>query len=278
MPNWDTSLAVSVCPFFACILIFILHLTLRSPHVSAKTYSHASPDDVIQVRRILLKHFPPELANLILDEAEYWPRIVATRRERVIVDTAHSENSDASLHYLIMPPIPPTGGLRVKRVEFFLMSHDQGWSNTPEFHGTYEGSFTWFEAAILRPRYEEDNPPEPRLTPGWANGFGLFSAPPPPPPCLTDFIQIENPNADTGCWHIQTNRCAHGESLIHYVVWGVGGVAQRPRTCNGPGSGDGKGFIDMLESGDRIAVIARAKFPRWVNFVDTGYVAVFYAV
>lgn len=36
----------------------------------------------------------------------------------------------------------------VRKVVISITSHDQGWSDDRRFHGTYEASWTWFEAEV----------------------------------------------------------------------------------------------------------------------------------
>lgn len=36
----------------------------------------------------------------------------------------------------------------VRKVEIHITSHDQGWSSYPRDHGTYNASWTWFEAEV----------------------------------------------------------------------------------------------------------------------------------
>lgn len=43
------------------------------------------------------------------------------------------------------------GSPMARRVEFSITCHDQGWINYPEYHGTGECSWTWFEAEIYAP-------------------------------------------------------------------------------------------------------------------------------
>lgn len=38
-----------------------------------------------------------------------------------------------------------------RKIVFTITSHDQGWGgDRPEYHGTYQGSYTWFEAGLER--------------------------------------------------------------------------------------------------------------------------------
>ncbi|KAJ7097523.1 hypothetical protein C8R44DRAFT_811546 [Mycena epipterygia] len=256
-------------PFFA--------LTgLKDPNDSRSRdgYYPSSPSDVFKVRRILLKRLPPEVVNKIIDDAKYWPRIGTARHDLAAVAASSWPNNNASLCYLITPAFPPSenlGGsgarLRVKLARFDILSNDQGWSNETEHHGTYDGSFTWFEATILRP----GTAPDPQGWRRWALALGYRGFRPSRP-----LIAVKNPQGAESRWHVQTNRCASHEPTSHTIVWQAGGPAEGEREANG--SGDGSGFIDLLAPEDRIAIIARARYPGWVNSVRSVEVVVYYAV
>ncbi|KAJ7444608.1 hypothetical protein B0H11DRAFT_1747270 [Mycena galericulata] len=235
-------------------------------------YSPSSPQDVFKVRHLFLRFLPPELVNTILDDAEYWPRILAARDTSMTLTAASSPEHNAARSYLVTPPFPsirelggPGARLRVKRVEFYILSGDQGWSSTPQYHGTYDGSYTWFEAAIMRP----GEPPALRGWRRWALTMGLIKFRRP-------WIEVKNSAEDGGRWRIQTNRCAHKKLLPHTIVWAVDSTEPDLKERNG--SGDGAGFIDMLAPGDCISIIARAMFPGWVNRVRSAEIVVYYAV
>lgn len=98
--------------------------------------------DVRVVRQLLLHHLPLELADIILDLAMYWPRVVSHNTQMRVARASHQPRDDASFVYLVTPPIPPFsqmndtddtgmyGGDRpakVHMVQFSLTSHDQGW-------------------------------------------------------------------------------------------------------------------------------------------------------
>jgi hypothetical protein len=59
-----------------------------------------------------------------------------------------------------------------------------------------------------------------------------------------------------GCyaWYLQGNRVADETPTIYSVTWSKFG-----EPIIGPGAGDGKGFIEMLQPGDRIVVWGRTK-------------------
>jgi hypothetical protein len=109
--------------------------------IAAVLHLFSSPTSPLAGRLPLL---PVETALEILDHAEYWQPLRTHQASPPSV-----QNKDA-LHALA--PAFPAGSAparQVRRVEFRTVSHDQGWSGDPGFHGTYEHSWTWFEAALL---------------------------------------------------------------------------------------------------------------------------------
>ena len=62
-------------------------------------------------------------------------------------------------------PIPAHLIPKLRVLVYALKSRDQGWSSYPEHHGTYNASWTWFEAGLTRfegqiPRIEESREEE----------------------------------------------------------------------------------------------------------------------
>ncbi|KAL2858475.1 hypothetical protein BJY01DRAFT_201262 [Aspergillus pseudoustus] len=112
------------------------------------------PRDIFEVYWVLrlawAPHNPPRTILLwILDLARYWLRTQASRRELISCDEKGCQDRQP---YVTSPPIQ--GGIidsPVREIQFVIWSHDQGFSSYPEFHGTLESSFTWFEVGIERP-------------------------------------------------------------------------------------------------------------------------------
>ena len=100
---------------------------------------------------LLRQKLPPELAYNILEEAEYWLKSTTERTELAIVTDRNQRTltQQAGLHYLSSEPIGTEGKGRlhpVRKIVFTITSKDQGWADNPAFNGTYEQSYTWFEA------------------------------------------------------------------------------------------------------------------------------------
>lgn len=125
--------------------------------------------------------------------------------------------------------------------------------------GTYHGSWTWFEAAILRPSAR--GPP-----PGW-----LKLVPHRPVDLHKEGIstevdlrtfsvqELESPVDGKQRWHIQRNVHVSSQVREHEVVWtdDVDGGDFDDEDVE-RGCGTGRGFVHLLRAGDRIAVMARA--------------------
>jgi hypothetical protein len=103
----------------------------------------------------LLGHLPllpPELALDIIDLAQYWKTLHVSLGPDAETSVSAHEGSRVLLR---TPPIPTSKdgrGGRIRRVDFRTVSHDQGWSSYQDLQGTYDGSYTWFEAAFISSR------------------------------------------------------------------------------------------------------------------------------
>lgn len=151
------------------------------------------------------------------------------------------------------------------RVEFTTVSHDQGWCNDRALRGTYHG-FTWFEAAILRPSLAA------------ASGSWLNRAGDAPVGLDTDLgydpvLEVKAAHGGSR-WHLQSNLCASDEDREHIVTWDADGTCH----AGAAGAGDGAGFVPRRAHGDRIAVIARARYPGWSNPVQRVQISVYYGL
>ncbi|KAF5365277.1 hypothetical protein D9758_005350 [Tetrapyrgos nigripes] len=232
-----------------------------------------SEDGVEAVREILLEFLPLELVDIILDTAEYWPCVYASQESRIIA------RNNEPWCYLITPPIPTSQSSnpdekqrhrRVREIRFRLNSHDQGWGGEPEHQGTYDGSWTWFEALILRP----SSPLHRQLvgndvTEPFTLKSDHLSA--------MDAEQNGTPPQPKR-WHIQTNVTASRATKEHKVIWTEEEkpVSEQRYDMFKGRVRRGHEVVRELEPGDRLAVLARAKFPGWENHVSGVSVEIMY--
>ncbi|EDR04268.1 uncharacterized protein LACBIDRAFT_330767 [Laccaria bicolor S238N-H82] len=179
---------------------------------------------------------------------------------------------------------------KVKKVVFRIWSHDQGWGaepNEPHLTGpkilliivqygsltpvftAYEGSFTWFEAAIC---------PSEELKPGrplWEIEYPVSAD-------VADPLTLAPRKAgEWKIWHLQSNVRASPYEALHEIVWTDRDDDSQPATSwnlKKTGSGAGTGFVRSIQPRDVIAVVARARFPGWANYVRRVEVEMFYTI
>ncbi|KAJ6534410.1 hypothetical protein B0H19DRAFT_1383539 [Mycena capillaripes] len=259
--------------------------------------------DIIAARDILVQFFPPELVYIILHFAAYCaPLSSSVHAQQVQLQASHWPGDNASLNYLVTSPTldqyrheDKTFRVKVMRVEFSILSRDQGWCTDPDIRGTYRGS-SWFEAAILRPSQAGDAAAALRLTYNFDEyaPVDLDVYDPDAYDLRINIPTVYHPafevradaDADAGTrWALQWNFCGSPEDREHVVSW----VAVADDTANTEidgsvnvkaetGAGDGEGFVASLRPGDSIAVIARARYPGWANFIKRVEVSVYYGL
>ncbi|KAK0451418.1 uncharacterized protein EV420DRAFT_1274146 [Desarmillaria tabescens] len=223
-----------------------------------------SDDDVISVKRILNSHLPVEIIDDILDLAQYWPHVRERRRMEVKAAADHQAGETfpkAEWCYIVSPPIPQDA--KVHTVKFVIESRDQGSGGEPEHQGTYEGSWTWFEAAIIRGEpwwlrkvltmpvdlyREEDGSHVPQDVRSAARA-----------------AEVRSREEDETRWHEHTIVWPRtDEEIEQHPMRGLIGLSHE--------------FVRLLEPGDRVALMARAMFPAWINKVKCASIDVFYTL
>jgi hypothetical protein len=239
-------------------------------------------EDVFAVRRSLLVFVPVELANLILNEANYWPKatlnfdpedpLVLSDRDATVCCLVTSKIRDLLLNgpYMI-----------VKMIRFKIVSHDQGWCDENHFSERYKGSYTWFEAIIVRDFIQHTPTMGPSdetemicqaLDHRGLEGDNNYNN--------CEVVTVKTPD-DEKCdtWKIQRNERASGEYQLHTVIWTEEEeeVIDESILMNETGRGLGRGFVRSLKKDDRIAIMARAEFPGWVNHIKSIELEIYYS-
>ncbi|KAK0199698.1 hypothetical protein DFS33DRAFT_184481 [Desarmillaria ectypa] len=233
-----------------------------------------SGDDVISVKRVLNHYLPVEIIDDILDFAQYWPRIHERRRIGLKAVAFHQVGETfpkAEWCYTVSPPIPQNA--KVCAVEFVIESCDQGHGGEPEHRGTYEGSWTWFEAAIIRGEpwwlSEVLRMPVDLYQEGLELPDDVRSA--------ARAAEVRSREAEGSRWHIGVNVTAIGLYKEHTIVWPRTDEEIKQRSMKGL-VGLSHEFVKLLEPGDRVALMARAMFPAWINKVKCASIDVFYTL
>lgn len=114
-----------------------------------------TPKHAQDARLLLMYHLPRELADRVLDDAEYWPSFTTSTECKL--EIASPQGSDSEWSYLVTPPLldpssqkmdvisPQDGGAgapKVKGIRFAVVSHDQGSSWDRENHSTNDPQST----------------------------------------------------------------------------------------------------------------------------------------
>ncbi|KAH8149335.1 uncharacterized protein LAJ45_06414 [Morchella importuna] len=255
---------------------------------SANNYQ-PTPQDVLSVKKCFLKVVPIELVDQIISYAEYWPHNTIELAEGII---ARNNGEELCLQSQPLPgrfiPEGETEGVDIggvcvrtltpaRKVVFRILSHDQGWSSSPNnSRDIYEASFTWFEAFVERPvTISAARGATPLTNSINIKDRDVLSARQSELGWKT--VPISKGNTEETCerCHIQCNVRASSETKMHKVVWSWN---DRPGSQLAGGSGYGGDFVRSMKAGDRVSVVARAMYPGWANHVQKMEMDIYYVV
>ncbi|CAG8400414.1 unnamed protein product [Penicillium salamii] len=196
----------------------------------------------------------PLISN-ILDLAEYW---IVNKTERYESKLATNLDGD-TLVYLRSPPVQGNLHHPVRRIEYEVISHDQGFSGDYHVHGTYECSHTWFDASR-------------ECSPGPFHGSASR---------LLGPMMLRNVHARSD-WHTHriTWCCIRGARTVHVrtddetkeeieeAVTTVQPDHRNPRP-------EPVKWITEINPGERLLMTAMAQFPGWANYVQRAKIVVY---
>ncbi|KAG5915784.1 hypothetical protein E4U42_007909 [Claviceps africana] len=197
-----------------------------------------------------------------------------------------------------------------RKIVFKIKSHDQGWGGPLEKRGTFEASWTWFEAGLERFDPEATchgystfdgasipalpvcglRPIQPEIAPVRSNAghdkpTEQNQADSVEPDPAEDVYTYIHPLQGRPEWQIQCNKTATRDWQEHKITWSYlddvksdsdEGKALETRG-RGRATGDGS-FVRNLRMGDVITVWGKARFPGWVNSIERVEIEVYWAV
>ncbi|GAA6013754.1 hypothetical protein JCM10207_008180 [Rhodosporidiobolus poonsookiae] len=226
---------------------------------SSKGTGHASPsrDDCHAIYTLLVSQgLPAELAASILEAAEFFPMHVTTLRgtnrsqDAMLLVRSSDTGAQRARFLLVSQPVPAApGGQKacVGKIEVWTDSRDQGFSDFRQYHGTREGSSSWFEAVLMRqhtaawdPMILEDDEEWP---PSGPKNLRV-------PPSLRPYGII--PGTHT---------------RLHCNLHAVRSFNEFATAFTATSPGPGGRLVRRAREGDRILVYALAEYPAWVNLV-----------
>ena len=86
---------------------------------------------------------PSEIILQILDHPTRWIYVHS-------VNCSNQGHQPVNGQILATDPISAYSVARLRSIVYSFQSQDQGWSSYTEHHGTYDASWTWFEAGLTR--------------------------------------------------------------------------------------------------------------------------------
>jgi len=117
-------------------------------------------EDVYKLRRLLLTRIPAELANIILEYAQYWPKASFSfnadgKEEDLYILATYSNGNNATACPLVTPrlrdmhPSAVESLARVRKAHFKIESHDQGWGGEPNITSGFYSPYASLMTSIL---------------------------------------------------------------------------------------------------------------------------------
>jgi len=175
-----------------------------------------------------------------------------------------------------------------RKIVFTIRSRDQGWGGDYSDHGTYHGSWTWFEAGLERwcqPEAKKNGTKETAQSPS----FDIRDLCVVYPEVITgrgDDRDFDHPLLPVESLKIQCNELAALRIREHRVVWNHTDdidpkdeeATKTLAECGrGKETGNGK-FINEMQIGDMVTIWAKARFPGWWNQIESVNVDVYWVV
>lgn len=170
---------------------------------------------------------PRELILEILSHPSRWVLAWSDK----IVNPSRLDHIEHARILLSTPPLTARSVRLLREVVFTIRSHDQGWSSFPEHRGTFENSWTWFEAVAVN-KCEE-----------WAHEEWVG------PNSMDISMLLDSTN--TRRHRLQSNRHANGQAEDHRIS-----------ICRG------HAIFDGLKAEDKILLVAFAQYGGWVNHIQ----------
>lgn len=149
-----------------------------------------------------------------------------------ITNPTRVASTEGSRILLRTPPLTAQSAKLLQKIIFTIRSHDQGWSSYPENHGTFDNSWTWFDAAVMSPNAEDEESVHEE--------------------CDDAIIRAEDLDSPNVRRHrIQVNKHAVRQAEEYSIIMYPG-----------------QEILDGLKAGDQILLVACAQYSGWVNTIE----------
>jgi hypothetical protein len=177
--------------------------------------------------------------------------------------------------------LPPRGEYPCRKIVFQLWSEDQGWSDDRDNHGTYRGSYSWYDASVETLDCDILNQgcvtwPAHLLVCGSDSPILVqspfhFTRRDPEHPFLPPPTHLQR--------NVHANRTIHHHTITWHYLDSIDSPVAMEADLNGRGwkSLDGS-FVRSLKVGDCITLWMRARFPGWLSHVVKAKIETYWAV
>ncbi|KAF2153167.1 hypothetical protein K461DRAFT_136076 [Myriangium duriaei CBS 260.36] len=227
-----------------------------------KDKREASRHEIYHTAFLLRQKLVPDLVPSILRYADKFESFTVEQRYNPYVWVFERE---APYPVFTTPPIAASVQVKqpVQKVTFEIESHDQGMCSDPN-----AGNWTWFSARIVK----AGQPIPPSIEQDEQSGENDNSTPRmisfpyrPRPPLVTHtmrrhvLLSPDNkvPHTDSSDRQLFKNELASSQFRWHTADWHVDSFDQAEAQ-----------WVQSLEQGDSICIVAWARFPGWANYVQ----------
>jgi len=176
--------------------------------------------------------------------------------------------------------LPPRGEHPCRMIEFNLWSSDQGWSDNHINHGTYQDSYTWFDASVETPNLDTSN----SKAVIWPSHLLIYDSNAANLPFEFTRRDPAHPFLPPPT-HLQRNIHAQHNTHHHTITWhyldsideNSPAAVEADNRGQGWKSLDGS-FVRSLKMGDCITLWMRARFPGWKLDAKMAKIDLYWAV
>ncbi|KAH7126371.1 hypothetical protein B0J13DRAFT_565390 [Dactylonectria estremocensis] len=246
--------------------------------------------------QLVLRAYPVGLTGLTDEDDKELAEVLAWDRNEAKPVPLGKEHDPEYFKRLVNYPTPKL--IRpVRKVVFSIRSADQGWGGEHGNKGTYQGSWTWFEAGLER--FDADTTCDPQCTYDIRHKSSSSKASPlpvcglralhpelEPVPNVEGKLQYKHPLGHNSDLEIYRNKTATRTLKDKVVTWSYlddirsdSDAAEQIDVKEGRGRGtlDGS-FVRDLKLGDVITIWAKSRFSGWVNHIESAQIDVYWAV
>ena len=110
-------------------------------------------------KRVIRPALPTEIVLQILEHPTRWVLTSVVSMKCTGAQSIQVSSYRSPLAVLSSKPLSAEDAKDIRKAIFEFKGQDQGWSSYPADHGTYNNTWTWYEAVVRNTQGEEGQPP-----------------------------------------------------------------------------------------------------------------------